>query len=86
MELFITRTKRKKQDRITYNISNPMFWSTDTPYLYNFNSQIIYDGKEEDSYDLSFEIRTISSDAQNGLLLNAKSIKLKGRVYLKTAL
>ncbi|MDY3928502.1 MAG: glycoside hydrolase family 2 TIM barrel-domain containing protein [Clostridia bacterium] len=75
-EIYIKKGKNKTE--ITYKISNPLLWSTDTPYLYNLNTQIIYEDSEEDSFDLCFGIRTICADAKNGLLLNGKSIKLRG--------
>ncbi len=68
----------KNTIELTYNIEKPFLWSTDNPYIYSFNAQITYLDKKEDDFETSFGIRTITADAQNGLLINGKQVKLRG--------
>ncbi|MGN1059619.1 MAG: glycoside hydrolase family 2 TIM barrel-domain containing protein, partial [Clostridia bacterium] len=74
----LTVTKGKNKSELTYQINRPSLWSPDSPHLYEFNAEIIYCGKTEDVHNVSFGIRTIRADAENGLLLNGKQIKLRG--------
>ena len=70
-------TGKNKYDFI-FEIKNPALWSPETPNIYNLESEITLDGKIEDTFTSNFGIRTISADVENGLLLNGKSIKLRG--------
>lgn len=75
--------------RLRMNVQNPMLWDTDNPNLYRVKAVVKNLGvyrthliKEEDASDdvaeTVFGIRTISADAIRGLLINGKSVKLKG--------
>lgn len=68
----------KTKAEVRLEIPNPALWSMDTPNLYTLHTEITLDGKVTDTADNSFGIRTISADARNGLLLNGKSVKLRG--------
>ena len=70
--------KGENTAEITYRVDNPLLWSAETPYLYNLRAEIIYLQRTEDSYELSFGIKTVSADAENGLLINGKQVKLRG--------
>lgn len=59
-------------------IKNPMLWDTTTPALYNARSEVVVGGAVVDTYDTRFGIRTVTWDANQGLLLNGKVIKIKG--------
>ncbi len=60
------------------SISSPHLWSIDDPYLYKVVSLVINNQKVIDSVVTSFGIRTITVDAQKGLFLNGKPIKIYG--------
>ncbi len=77
-ELEVTVNKGKNKIDLPYTIASPMLWDTENPNLYTINSEIVYEGKFEDEFEQNFGIRTISADAENGLLLNGKAIKLRG--------
>jgi len=62
----------------TITVANPSLWSPSTPALYRAVSQIRKDGKLVDQVETPFGIRSLSWSADNGLLLNGKSIKLTG--------
>ncbi len=68
----------KNDFEFTYEISDAMLWNVDTPNLYEMNSEIICNGKTEDTHAERFGIRTVTADAVNGLLINGEQVKLKG--------
>lgn len=68
----------KNDNELSLNIENPELWSPDAPVLYKLTVSISANGVTEDTAFYDFGIRTISADSKNGLLLNGKSIKLKG--------
>lgn len=59
-------------------ISNPRLWSLDDPYLYRVVSVVKQNGNEIDRQVTRIGIRTITVDAENGLFLNGKHIKIQG--------
>lgn len=59
-------------------VSQARLWSIENPQLYRLHTEVIQNGKEVDSEDTSFGIRTIRFDADKGLFLNGKSVKIKG--------
>jgi len=59
-------------------IKNPQLWSIENPNLYTASIELIADGIITDKALTTFGIRTISFDAENGFLLNGKSVLLKG--------
>jgi len=59
-------------------VENAILWDTITPNLYNIVVELMVDGEVIDRDNVSFGIRTITANAKTGLLLNGKSIKLKG--------
>ena len=75
--------------RISLNLRNPMLWDADHPNLYRVRIRVRNLGRfrthfEKDSTqpvdeaDVLFGIRTVSADAVRGLLINGKTVKLKG--------
>lgn len=62
----------------TIEITNPMLWSPEQPYLYTLTASIKKDGKVIDAESLKFGVREVVFDKDRGLILNGKSIKLKG--------
>lgn len=61
-----------------FKIVNPKLWDFENPNLYTVCVKIYADGAKEDEFTLRFGIRTIKYDAADGLLLNGKSVKLRG--------
>ena len=59
-------------------IDRPVLWSPDSPELYKAILRITTDGKIFDEYQSTFGIRTLDFTAEKGLLLNGKTILLKG--------
>lgn len=62
----------------TIKVINPKLWSHETPDLYQLNIRLDDNGKQIDSYDQSFGIRTIAYSAKDGFRLNGKKILLNG--------
>lgn len=62
------------------SIINPLLWDIEHPFLYRFKSIIKdqQDLKVMDRYETLFGIRTLNLDPQKGLLLNGKTVKLRG--------
>ncbi|HHY81875.1 MAG TPA: glycoside hydrolase family 2 protein [Clostridiales bacterium] len=59
-------------------VSRPKLWSTESPYLYRFVTEIEMDGRVIDREETSIGIRTIKFDANRGFFLNGQNMKLKG--------
>ncbi len=59
-------------------IENPTLWSPENPNLYTAEIIIEADNKVTDRYKQKFGIRSIEFSAEKGLLLNGKSVLLKG--------
>ncbi|HEY2721482.1 MAG TPA: glycoside hydrolase family 2 TIM barrel-domain containing protein, partial [Chitinophagaceae bacterium] len=61
-----------------FQLLHPSLWSPGSPYLYEAVSDIIIDNKIVDHVVTKFGIRSIEVSAEKGLLLNGKSIGLRG--------
>lgn len=59
-------------------VFKPELWSTDSPYLYILEANIIADGKIVDTQRVRFGVREVKFDKDRGLLLNGKEVKIKG--------
>ncbi|WP_255480335.1 beta-galactosidase GalB [Mucilaginibacter sp. E4BP6] len=59
-------------------VSNPILWSVERPYLYKVISKVLSDGKVLDTYTTSLGIRYFNFDADKGFSLNGKHIKILG--------
>jgi beta-galactosidase len=59
-------------------VKSPLFWSLEERNLYKLVTEIQADGELVDRYETPFGIRVVQFDANKGLLLNGKSVKLKG--------
>jgi beta-galactosidase len=59
-------------------VNNPILWSIENPYMYRMIVKIICDGKEYDSYETTFGIRSFVFDTAKGFLLNGKQAKING--------
>ena len=86
--IFVAANSREKA-YLSLNLKNPKLWDCDNPNLYKLKATVKSKGEyrtrlEEkddipaDEAELLFGVRTISADAERGLLINGKSVKLKG--------
>lgn len=64
--------------RTQLTLENVRLWDLDTPELYKITAVLIDREAELDSAETLFGVRTVSVDAKNGLLLNGRTVKLKG--------
>jgi beta-galactosidase len=62
----------------TAKLANPALWSPDEPNLYSAIVTVEAGGKPRDAERVSFGVRTVLFDADKGLFLNGKSIKIQG--------
>jgi beta-galactosidase len=60
------------------NVKNPLLWDIENPNLYCLVTEIKQNGKIIDRYETPFGIRTMKFDAEKGIFLNGKPVKLKG--------
>lgn len=68
----------KKDIEQNLSVNSPVLWSTDNPMLYNARVKVLINNKETDELDNYFGIRSIKIDAQNGLMINGKPVKMEG--------
>jgi len=59
-------------------VKKPLLWSLEERNLYKLVTEVQADGQVVDRYETAFGIRTAEFDAEKGLLLNGKPVKLKG--------
>lgn len=59
-------------------INNPKLWQLDDPDLYIARTTLSVDGKEVDSYDTRFGIRSIEYIPEKGFFLNGEKTKFRG--------
>lgn len=59
-------------------VSSPLFWSLETPNLYEVHTSVIQNEKKIDSNVLQTGIRTVAFDPNKGFFLNGENMKLKG--------
>ncbi|MGQ7857130.1 sugar-binding domain-containing protein [Pedobacter sp. WC2501] len=68
----------EKEITQTIQVSNPMLWTPETPYLYQAHIQVVKDKKVLDDTKTSFGIRSLKFTAENGFQLNGKTVKING--------
>ena len=61
----------------TFQIENPKIWDADTPNLYKIKVKMTLNNVKDEDESI-FGVRTIIADYNKGLLINGKSIKLRG--------
>jgi beta-galactosidase len=59
-------------------VNQPLLWSLEDRNLYKLVTEIQAGSEVVDRYETRFGIRSATFDAENGLLVNGKSVKLKG--------
>lgn len=62
----------------TLQVSAPMLWSDERPYLYKVVSQLTQDGRVVDRYETPLGIRSFRFDVEKGFLLNSRPVKIRG--------
>jgi beta-galactosidase len=67
-----------KTAALTLKVAKPKLWDTDHPNLYAAVSTIQQDGKDVDTYQSNFGIRTIKFDPNLGFFINGQHVKLNG--------
>lgn len=60
------------------DISNPVLWTDEAPYLYTMETTVSVKGREVDKVVNRIGIRTATFDADRGFLLNGEAVKIKG--------
>jgi beta-galactosidase len=68
----------EKEITQTIQVSKPMLWTPEAPYLYQAQIQVLKDKKVLDDTKTAFGIRSIKFTAENGFQLNGKTVKLNG--------
>ena len=76
-------TKRGKNVfKIPMELPNPRIWTLDTPYLYQLQVKILYNGKVCDCQKVTFGMRSftqdLESDPKGMFYLNGEKIRLRG--------
>lgn len=78
-DVHISVGKGKKVDaEYVADIADPLLWDVDTPNLYTLKTDIYSGDALCDTAENTFGIRTVVADAKKGLLINGKSVKLRG--------
>lgn len=62
----------------SFIVEKPDLWSPDTPVLYTARTILSVNGKEVDTYDTRFGIRSIGFVPEKGFFLNGELTKFKG--------
>ena len=69
---------RAEGDQANITIPDAKLWSAESPTLYEARVELLKDGKVVETRTEKFGIRTIAWNAQQGLLINGKSVLLRG--------
>ena len=64
--------------RFQFKVDKPKLWDIDTPNCYVAVSRVFMDGKEMDSYETPFGIRTIEFTHDQGFMLTGQKVAIKG--------
>lgn len=61
-----------------FEIKNPALWDTECPNLYRAVSKLYAEGELCDTYETTFGLRDVQFDAEKGMTLNGRPLKIKG--------
>jgi len=90
IDLFDAKGKKVAQDKSSFNLSHknkisqtitvksPQLWSLSSPHLYTAKATVYVDGKNVESDNATFGIRSIKFDSNKGFFLNGVNTKIKG--------
>ena len=59
-------------------LTNPHLWDIDDPYLYDIKTTVFFNGEPCDEYYTRTGFRYYTCDAEKGLFLNGRHVKIKG--------
>ena len=59
-------------------VEHPHLWSVDDPYMYTLVTNVSVNGKQVDTYETPFGIRTIEFHADSGFYLNGEHVRING--------
>ncbi len=59
-------------------VEHPHLWSVDDPYMYTLVTNVSVNGKQVDTYETPFGIRTIEFRADSGFYLNGEHVRING--------
>jgi beta-galactosidase len=62
----------------TIELQSPKLWSTTEPYLYTVRTQVLVNKQVVDDYATPLGVRSFTFDANQGFVLNGKSMKIRG--------
>ena len=62
----------------TMLVRTPVLWSIENPYVYTVKTEVMKDGKVEDTYETNTGFRSFKFDPETGFWLNGKNFKLNG--------
>lgn len=65
-------------DRQVMEVSSPILWRVDNPYLYTLVTDVMCSDGIVDEYKTQVGIRTIAFDKEKGFLLNGEKVEMKG--------
>ncbi len=68
----------QRKTEFSFDIDNPLLWTTNTPHLYDLTVVLVKDGIETDRQSLRFGARKAVFDDEDGFLLNGVKTKLWG--------
>lgn len=71
-------TPRGQKFSQNFIVDRPELWSPETPALYTARTTLSVDGKQVDTYDTRFGIRSVEYIPEKGFFLNGKKTKFKG--------
>lgn len=63
---------------LTLDAGTPSLWSVETPTLYTVRTRVLRGGEVVDERRIAIGFRTVRFDADKGLFVNDKAVKLKG--------
>ncbi len=78
IEQAVSLAKGKNPVSVDFALENANVWDMETPYLYTMRTEITENGAVVETDERKFGVRTVSVNAKDGLLLNGKSVKLRG--------
>ncbi|WP_221391237.1 sugar-binding domain-containing protein [Dyadobacter sp. NIV53] len=74
----VVQPEKENKFNLLLDIKNPQLWCVESPYLYTLRTVVMLNNRVIDSETILTGIREIRFDADKGVFLNGKNIKLKG--------
>ena len=70
--------RKERPGEFSVEIPNPALWDAEHPSLYRLETVLCVRGREADRETVRFGIRTLSVSAATGLLVNGRTVRLRG--------